>query len=283
MFCLPRLFPRLAPSLAELMLSGNRRMVGQLPDAAGGLPYLRQITLDDTGMSCIPDNIALGQQQAQLLAEQDGRLPPTAYACPVGSHLPCFLEFADYSVPRSDKSGMACHPVQRKAPSDISAECVPLPPSGEKDLQLEHWDLPPAYYQFYGCNCLDMYVGSWSNNGTLLTCHPTPVGPLPAWAWVLVALGAVMVVLAAALVMLSSRVSRLRSRWIRELEVARKRRQGLPQSGARVSVVVTDIEGYSRETWNGAGLGWGADVRPAISVIPYYLATPLAVPCGPSF
>jgi class 3 adenylate cyclase len=62
---------------------------------------------------------------------------------------------------------------------------------------------------------------------------------------VLVGLGAVLALLAAAIALLGSRWMLFRSRWAREIELKRKRAKGPPKGGSTVSVVVTDIEGYS--------------------------------------
>lgn len=238
-------------------------MVGDLPDAAGALPLLRQVAVDGTGLSCVPGDVALAQQraaEANAAALRRGRAGGAGgegryYRCGDGEHLPCFLDFAPYYVPRSDASGMACRPVVRRRPRDAPPGCAP-PAGGEqapRDAPPEHWDLPPAYFQYYACQCLEGYIGTWSRNHTVLACDPKPrgAGGLPAWAWALVALAGALALLAAALALLGSRVSNLRSRWVREAEHKRKRRAGPPRGGSRASVVVTDIEGYSRESPGG--------------------------------
>jgi hypothetical protein len=111
----------------------------------------------------------------------------------------------------------------------------------------EQWDLPPAYYQYQGCSCVQGYREQWGEGGTALTCA-SDRGPLAAWAWALVALGGALLLLAAALALAAGRWVLLRSRWAREAELQRKRaRWGALKAGARVSVVVTDINGFSGE------------------------------------
>lgn len=61
----------------------------------------------------------------------------------------------------------------------------------------------------------------------------------------LVGFGGVLAALAAAIALIGSRWVLFRSRWAREAELKRKRAKGLPKGGGSVSVVVTDIEGYS--------------------------------------
>lgn len=95
--------PRLAYGLRELNYVNNSRLVGRFPDGAAGLSQLIRLGLDGTGLSCLPDSVALEQAAAQ----EEGR-PFTPHRCDPGALLPCFLEQLDYLVPRQDASHMAC-------------------------------------------------------------------------------------------------------------------------------------------------------------------------------
>ncbi|KAI8476209.1 MAG: hypothetical protein J3K34DRAFT_271511 [Monoraphidium minutum] len=246
----------LAYGLREISFAGNTGLVGQLPDEAGGLPHLRRINIAGTGMSCVPNDAALAAARDAAA----GR-PAPPHVCPEGSRLPCFLEFLPYDAPRSDDSHMRCRPLRRKSPEDAARSCPPAitallaeeaaaeggrggvyDAGGEAG---EEWGLPPAYYQYSGCSCLHGYKASWSGGGTVMACTPDRA-LLEPWAWVLVALGGVLFLLVAALLLVASRWVLFRSRWMREVELRRKRaRWGSLKAGGTISVVVTDVEGYS--------------------------------------
>jgi hypothetical protein len=74
-----------------------------------------------------------------------------------------------------------------------------------------------------------------------------PTSALPPWTWVLVALGAVLLLTAIGLLVLGSRWALFRVRWLREAELKKRRGMGLPKEGGSLTVVVTDVEGYSGE------------------------------------
>jgi hypothetical protein len=235
---------RLAYNLRELVLANNSRLVGRLPDEAAGLAHLHRVGLVGTGMSCVPQELAEE-------AEGNGTAAAAAagYRCAAGALLPCFLMFEDYTVPLSDESKMACRPIKRAPQGRIADECPPAAlvsaPDRSEDVLAAQWDLPPAYYQYQGCVCLEGYVERWSRDGTMMQCAPDDRSALPVWTWVLVGVGAALLLLAASLVLLSSRLLLFRSRWLREAELKRKRRLGLPKAGDAVYAVVTDIEGYT--------------------------------------
>jgi hypothetical protein len=217
-------------------------------------------------MSCIPADAALAARQAAAAAADPQTSPPPQQQqpCPAEALLPCFLEFGPFDAPRGDGGGLRCHTIRRKRPDAAAASCPPAArrPLGERgraaadggaaekgllDAIGEQWDLPPAYYQYQGCSCVQGYREQWGEGGTALTCA-SDRGPLAAWAWALVALGGALLLLAAALALAAGRWVLLRSRWAREAELQRKRaRWGALKAGARVSVVVTDINGFSGE------------------------------------
>jgi hypothetical protein len=226
--------------------------------------FLRRLTATATDMSCVPAPLALAAAEALQEAGLDSSAdhPGAHPRCAPDALLPCFLTFADYDSPRSDFSNMRCYPVQRKPAAAAARDCPggsapQLDDAADPGTQL--WDLSPAYYQFRNCRCLPGFYERWSNNDTQLTCEAVARGAmLPAWTWVLVALGVVLALLAGAIALLGSRWVLFRSRWAREMELKRKRARGPPKSGGPVSVVVTDIEGYSGGAgrWQG-GVGWG--------------------------
>jgi hypothetical protein len=260
---------RLAYGLREASFAGNVGLLGQLPDEAGGLPYLRRINLRNTSMSCVPSHVALAARQAGASGS-----PVVPSRCPSSALLPCFLEFEPYDAPRSDNSHLRCRPLRRKSPEAAAASCSPAiqallqeqeqaaaaggADGGELRGEMsEQWELPPAYYQYQGCACLHGYREQWGEGGTVLVCVPDR-SLLEPWAWVLVALGGVLFLFMCALVLVASRWVLFRSRWLRDADLRRKRaRWGSLKPGARLSVVVTDVEGYSGE----GGARWVSGVR----------------------
>jgi len=237
---------RLAYNLRELILVNNTNLVGRLPDEAAGLAQLRRVGLFGTGLSCVPNEMA----EAALEAAANGKQAPV-YRCPKGDVLPCFLEFAPYEIPRSDDSHMLCRPVRRKQVDAVVESCpaaaAPANTDPSGDVLESQWDLPPSYYQFQNCRCLSGYQPVWSKDGTALRCILDKRAALPPWMWVFVALGASLVLLAVSLLVLGSRWALFKSRWVREAELKRKRRLGMPREGSTVCVVITDVEGYSSE------------------------------------
>lgn len=81
----------------------NSRLIGRFPDDAAGLTQLIRVGLGGTGLSCVPDEVALAQARAQ----REGR-DAKLHRCAPNALLPCFLEFLNYDIPRQDDSRMAC-------------------------------------------------------------------------------------------------------------------------------------------------------------------------------
>ena len=208
-------------------------------------------------MSCVPGELALAAvDDAPDGGEGNGGKGAGGGGlgwyprCEAGQLLPCFLQFADYDIPRSDASNMRCFPVVRKPPALVLADCDGAAAGGALDdavdIASQSWELSPSYYQYSGCRCLSGFSEIWSRNGTRLRCVVQSRGAaLPPWAWVFVALGVVLALLAAAIALVGSRWVLFRSRWAREAELKRKRAKGPPKGGGSVAIVVTDIEGYS--------------------------------------
>ena len=91
---------RLAYNLRELNLVNNSGIVGRLPNAAASLIKLIRVGLDGTGLSCVPDGIALEQAEAR---EAGRAVEP--HRCAADKLLPCFLEFKSYDVPLGGRRG----------------------------------------------------------------------------------------------------------------------------------------------------------------------------------
>lgn len=247
----------LAFGLEELNVANNTAIIGRLPNEAGGLGHLRRVQLQGTGMSCIPEEIAHAQavsKEAAVQGNAPSQVDSYIYRCPEDELLPCFLQFEAYDVPRSDESHMRCRPIKRKASDQIAEDC-PAATLGEDseaadiarnpDHDGQRWELSPSYFQYHGCNCLGGFLSVRTLNETHLECVPERKTGLPPWAWVLIAVGSVAALMLAALALLGSRWKLLRSKWLREVDLVRKRASGLPEEGSPVTVVVTDIEGYS--------------------------------------
>ncbi|KIZ04553.1 hypothetical protein MNEG_3403 [Monoraphidium neglectum] len=248
----------LAYSLTELMLSNNTGLIGPMPNDAAFLRYLQRLSATKTNMSCVPAKEVVAAKRAREAALNASLAGATGAAaaggwwpkCNPEKRLPCFLEFAEYDIPRSDSSNMRCFPVRRKPQAEAQVDCRTGSAFGLLDdavqAEQQQWDLSPSYYQYANCRCLSGFREVWTRNGTHLACEANPKSqPLPPWAWVFVALGAVLAVLAAAILSLGSRLVLFRTRWAREMELKRKRARGSPKGGGTISVVVTDIEGYS--------------------------------------
>jgi len=137
------------------------------------------------------------------------------------------------------------------------------------NLTEQVWRIDPEYYWFEACDCISGYQESndareeavWANawleananytpvDMTILTCELKPrFGPQQV-ALLTVINGAFLI----ALVLVSyCFCCRRVSKPVRAIQAIRKRAVGMPKVG-RMSVVVTDIEGYSGGCW---GCGW---------------------------
>ncbi|WIA42187.1 hypothetical protein OEZ86_009450 [Tetradesmus obliquus] len=171
--------------------------------------------------------------------------------------LPCFLAFANYTVPRADSSKMACPAILRRHIEEARAVCAGEGP-GQLGSQAhsvadalaadeQSWKIEPGYYQYRGCRCFSGFVEVWCQGGTQLTCEPESPPSQPPWVRSLIeavaASGAMLLAAAALLVWMRLAVA-LRPRWRREKELAEARRRGVP-CGGPATIVVTDIEAYS--------------------------------------
>ena len=242
-----------AYGLTELVVNRNPKLRGDLPDELGMLSFLWRVDARATALSC-----------ARTVTEEDtddlvfDRNMPQ---CPADNRLPCFLEFTDVyqQPPRSPSgvnasyTGMTCRMVRRRTIDSAWEQCdrvgVRLAQPSEDDATgqdqtlMQSWDIDPFYFQYSACKCLEGYSAVWEANSTRLVCEST--SQTAWWVKLLAALaGAVVLVLLAAIVVAQIRRTRYQPRWLRHQAVVRKRAAGIPRRG-QVSVVVTDIEGFS--------------------------------------
>jgi hypothetical protein len=83
--------------------------------------------------------------------------------------LPCFLYFANYTVPRTDNTKMACPAILRRhieearsmcagdAPNRLGAQAHNVADALAADEQ--SWKIEPGYYQYRGCRCFSVRGG----------------------------------------------------------------------------------------------------------------------------
>jgi hypothetical protein len=83
--------------------------------------------------------------------------------------LPCFLYFANYTVPRTDNTKMACPAILRRhieearsmcagdAPNRLGAQAHNVADALAADEQ--SWKIEPGYYQYRGCRCFSVRPG----------------------------------------------------------------------------------------------------------------------------
>lgn len=140
-------------NLEELQL-GNNHLAGPLPPQLGFLKKIDLVNvLKNEGFSCAP------HQHGANSSSRASSISP----CSHGQLLPCFLQFSNHTLPRTDASNMSCPMVLRRSFSDAQKAC-----SGDGPMQLgkqahnvadgvadeQAWKLEPSYYQYRGCECL---------------------------------------------------------------------------------------------------------------------------------
>lgn len=162
---------RQTSNLEELQL-GNNNLSGPLPPQLGFLkkldlinllqndnlkcPTQQHVTSYDTGSS----SSSLSNNGTEF-GETQGVL---AVARCIGDQLlPCFLQFSNYTLPRTDASNMSCPLVLRRSYDEAQRTCA-----GDGAMQLgkqahnvadamadeQVWKLDPTYFQYKGCRCL---------------------------------------------------------------------------------------------------------------------------------
>lgn len=179
------LFRRLSYSLAELDLSNNTGITGELPAQLGLLPQLRVVKVMQTNLSCagitqpysVTTNYSCSDPRICTTPQQFGDPSVPIMRCTQDELLPCFLRFSDYFLPREDSSNMKCKQIIRKAADAAQRDCggSGLGQLGDLSQQIPdkpvdrwaRWEVDPAYFQYQACECL------------LVSCRQQTAGCLP--------------------------------------------------------------------------------------------------------
>ncbi|WIA10689.1 hypothetical protein OEZ85_010869 [Tetradesmus obliquus] len=238
----------------------NTSISGTIPEALGSLPYLERVDISLTHMLCCEN-----QSHADALAAQG-----------IDKLLPSFLRFNNRivqfdttrNVPMSDldpdqPTDVLCGSVERRRQPSSVWNVLDLPITNSA-VTRQKWSIGPLYSFYKNCTCTPAYVQdtqsrvpvnitqAWCDNPAIpdnscpeafiFRCslkHPPQLTLAQQVA--LGVAGAFCVVLLAVLAnTCMAHASKMRRYYIR----AKTRLQGTPKHG-RMSLVVTDIEGYS--------------------------------------
>uniref|UniRef100_A0A383VLE1 Guanylate cyclase domain-containing protein n=1 Tax=Tetradesmus obliquus TaxID=3088 RepID=A0A383VLE1_TETOB len=254
-------------------LSNNSGITGIIPPQMGFAGDLRRMSLKGTSLSCADvikpyavrvnnsctnPNVCLTDVWAESSHGDD-------YVCPDEQVLPCFLAFSNESLPRDDASNMRCRLIVRRAPEDARAACSgsdppfflggeseSLPDNSESGSE-QAWVIDPKYYQYRGCSCLLGFKEVWTNAGTKLTCTEQPSTDNRSTAIIAAVSAVAGFAILSALVAVGVLYLRTQPRWLRERVMQAKRVQGAPRAAkpgdrVAVSIVVTDVKGFSALT-----------------------------------
>uniref|UniRef100_A0A383VNF8 Guanylate cyclase domain-containing protein n=1 Tax=Tetradesmus obliquus TaxID=3088 RepID=A0A383VNF8_TETOB len=253
--------------------SNNSGVTGIIPPQMGFSEHVRTVTLTGTSLSCSgitrPFAVTVNASCNDALKCRTMQWVPantTAnQSCPADAVLPCFLRFSEESLPKDDSSNMRCKLIARRPPDDARASCA----SGEPPFSLgaeggnlpevsrtaseQAWVIDPGYYQYRGCSCLLGYAEVWSNNGTILTCVEQPTMDKRTTVIIAAVSAVAGFVILSALLAVGVLYLRTQPRWLRERVMQAKRLQGAPRAGkpgdrVAVSIVVTDVKGFSALT-----------------------------------
>ncbi|GLI65643.1 hypothetical protein VaNZ11_009242 [Volvox africanus] len=216
-----------ARGISSLTLRGNN-LYGTLPASLAQLaPNMGTVDLSLTQMSCCGSDFVQGEgyRYFNLSAPK----------------LPSFLKASDLSRPVVD--------------TDVSLANMRCPfivvDSDTTGGEFVTWALDPEYYLYEGCGCLEGFYEVWQQHedgepsmGPTLTCVKSlaPWYELYPWAVVLIVLGGLLVLSWLTFQMCFRRGKN--AAIVQGIFNIRKRIQGEPV-GRQVSIVVTDIEGYS--------------------------------------
>jgi hypothetical protein len=246
---------------------------GRLPPELGQLPYLIDVDVRNTLMTCCND------ERTADSAARDGRLLPPylefdmsrVFESPIqlpnigfngvtGAQIPDAAQKAAAADGGNDAddpgANMQCPRIIRSP----SAQPTPLV-LAPADLSAQTWRIDPEYYWFEPCRCLQGYEEMrnnrqrwlWRNSFLvqhagyppidmrILNCVPRESLNLLEIAAATVGAGTAGAVL---LMLGYCFCCRRASKPVRAFHAMRKRAMGMPKAG-RVSIVVTDIEGYS--------------------------------------
>lgn len=164
---------RLAYGLAEMDISNNPGLTGELLPQMGLLSRLKQVRTTNTNMSCagvirpyvITTNNSCSDPDRCITPVTIGNPETRYHACDPGQLLPCFLRFSDYMVPRDDDTNMRCKYIVRRPVEEARKLCSgddetmlgdqagQLPELGTDRLQ-QLWHVDPSYFQYQACECL---------------------------------------------------------------------------------------------------------------------------------
>eukprot|EP00798_Chlamydomonas_sp_ICE-L_P018077 gene18077-24500_t len=220
-------------ALASLNLLGNS-LSGTLPDSISKL-YYAQVDLVENFLSCCGVGPVV-----------NGRYESYNFSRP---RLPSGIRLSDvFTTPqyRPDVNGnnmlkeMSCPALELYSAVDD------LDPYSYAYPTLLEWSIDPEYFLFEGCTCgqgLSLTNSSPVEHEIAFLCLPTPVSA-PNYSWVIGAVvpGVILIFMLLLCLPLARKGGRLL--FVQAALNLRKRLKGIPMTGT-ISVVVTDIEGYS--------------------------------------
>eukprot|EP00775_Hariotina_reticulata_P004431 gene4431-4686_t len=240
---------RVSSHLRSLNLAGNR-LTGTIPPQLAISRSLSSVDLSHNSLGC-----SLGTD-TKASNDQGQQCVPTQL-------LPCFLAVSNETYHVPDDRGMQCPRIVRKeygkavedcqgsGPSQLGGQATTLPNS--QQLINQTWTLDQSYLRYTNCKCLPGYTEEWTASGAVLTCIESSEAVVPtksrepSWAKPIaagVSSASFTAMVGIALVVRLKMTGQLRRKWQREKELDKNRQRGVPTEGL-ISIVVTDVEGYS--------------------------------------
>jgi hypothetical protein len=144
----------------DCLLPGQRSTSSSSAASAEG--RLTSGLVGSTGSGAI--KLADGMYAVPLRASE-----PKPY-CSDEQLLPCFLYFANYTVPRADNSKMACPAILRRHIEEARSMCAGDGPGqlGSQSHNVadalaadeQSWKIEPGYYHYRGCRCFSVSVAA---------------------------------------------------------------------------------------------------------------------------
>ncbi|KAF6251508.1 hypothetical protein COO60DRAFT_610652 [Scenedesmus sp. NREL 46B-D3] len=239
----------------------NTSLSGSIPEALGTLPYLERVDITLTHMLCCEN-----QAQADALAAQG-----------INKLLPSFLLFNNRmqlfdttrnmhgtEMGRDQPTDVLCGSVERRLQPEAVWNVMQLPVTNNA-VKSQRWNIGPLYSFYKNCTCTPAYVqdsstrvpvnitSAWGLSSSapqegpclkayIFSCSPRQPPQLSLMQQVAVGMAVAFcsVLLAVMANTCMAHASKVRRYYIR----AKTRLKGTPKHG-RMSLVVTDIEGYS--------------------------------------
>ncbi|KAF6240831.1 hypothetical protein COO60DRAFT_1708984 [Scenedesmus sp. NREL 46B-D3] len=239
----------------------NTSLSGSVPEALGTLPYLERVDITLTHMLCCEN-----QAQADALAAQG-----------INKLLPSFLLFNNRmqlfdttsnmpgtELGRDQPTDVLCGSVERRLQPEAVWNVMQLPVTNNA-VKSQRWNIGPLYSFYKNCTCTPAYVQDSSTRvpvnitsawglcssapqegpclkAYIFSCSPRQPPQLSLMQQVAVGMAVAFcsVLLAVMANTCMAHASKVRRYYIR----AKTRLKGTPKHG-RMSLVVTDIEGYS--------------------------------------